>query len=54
MHYCLGAALARQEGAVAFSTLFQRFCAGHLATDTLVYKPMVIARALEHLPVVLT
>jgi len=54
MHYCLGAALARQEGAVAFSTLFQRFRTVQLATDTLVYKPMVIARALEHLPVVLT
>ena len=54
MHYCLGAALARQEGAVAFSTLFQRFRTVHLATDTLVYKPMVIAQALEHLPIVLT
>jgi cytochrome P450 len=54
MHYCLGAALARQEGAVAFSTLFQRFRTVQLATDTLVYKPMVIARALEQLPVVLT
>ena len=54
MHYCLGAALARQEGAGAFSTLFQRFRTVQLATDTLVYKPMVIARALEQLPVVLT
>ena len=54
MHYCLGAALARQEGAVAFSTLFQRFRTVQLATDTLVYKPMVIARALERLPVVFT
>jgi cytochrome P450 len=54
MHYCLGAALARQEGAVAFSTLFQRFRTVQLATDTLVYKPMVIARALERLLVVLT
>jgi cytochrome P450 len=54
MHYCLGAPLARQEGAVAFSTLFQRFRTVQLATDTLVYKPMVIVRALESLPVVLT
>jgi cytochrome P450 len=54
MHYCLGAALARQEGAAAFSTLFQRFHTVQLATDTLVYKPMVIARALERLPVVFT
>jgi cytochrome P450 len=52
-HYCLGAPLARQEGEVAFSTLFQHFHTLSLATDTPVYKPMVIARALEHLPVVL-
>ena len=25
MHYCLGAALARQEGEVAFEALFRRF-----------------------------
>jgi cytochrome P450 len=53
MHYCLGAPLARQEGEVAFTTLFQRFRTFTLATDTLVYKPMVIARALERLPVVM-
>lgn len=52
-HYCLGAPLARQEGEVAFSTLFQRCHTLTLATDQLVYKPMVIARALERLPVVL-
>lgn len=52
-HYCLGAPLARQEGEVAFSTLFQRYHTLTLATDQLVYKPMVIARALERLPVVL-
>lgn len=53
MHYCLGAPLARQEGEVTFTTLFQRFRTFTLATDTLVYKPMVIARALERLPVVM-
>jgi cytochrome P450 len=53
MHYCLGAPLARQEGDVAFTTLVQRFRTFALATDTLVYKPMVIARALERLPVVM-
>jgi cytochrome P450 len=51
IHYCLGAPLARQEGEVAFTILFQRFHTFALATDTLVYKPMVIARALETLPV---
>ncbi len=53
-HYCLGAPLARQEGEVAFSTLFQRCRTLTLATDRLVYKPMVIARALERLPVLLS
>jgi cytochrome P450 len=52
-HYCLGAPLARQEGEVAFATLFHRFLRCTLATDQLVYKPMAIARALERLPVVL-
>lgn len=52
-HYCLGAPLARQEGEVAFSTLFQRCRTLTLATARPTYKPMVIARALEHLPVVL-
>lgn len=50
-HYCLGAPLARLEAEVAFATLFQRFRSLVLATDRLVYKPMVIARALETLPV---
>ena len=50
-HYCLGAPLARLEGEVTFTTLFQHFHTFTLATDTPVYKPMVIARALETLPV---
>jgi cytochrome P450 len=54
IHYCVGAPLARQEGEVAFTTLFQRFHTFALATETLVYKPMVIARALETLPVRMT
>ena len=52
-HYCLGAPLARQEGEVAFTTLFQRCHTLTLATERPTYKPMVIARALERLPVVL-
>lgn len=50
-HYCLGAPLARLEGEVAFTTLFDRFRTFTLATDRPTYKPMVIARALERLPV---
>jgi cytochrome P450 len=49
----LGAPLARLEGEVAFTTLFQRFHTFALATETLVYKPLVIARALETLPVLM-
>jgi cytochrome P450 len=52
-HYCLGAPLARLEGEVAFTTLFRRFNTFTLAADKPVYKPMVIARALERLPVVM-
>ena len=52
-HYCIGAPLARLEGAVAFETLFRRFNTITLGTDDLVYKPMVIARALERLSVVM-
>jgi hypothetical protein len=52
-HYCLGAPLARLEGEIAFSTLFKRFDTFVLATDKPVYKPMVIARALDHLPIVM-
>lgn len=52
-HYCLGAPLARQEGEVAFTTLFHRFRTFTLTTNRPTYKPMVIARALENLPVVM-
>ena len=52
-HYCLGAPLARLEGMASFASLFQRFRTFRLDTEQLVYKPMVIARALEQLPVVM-
>ena len=53
MHYCLGAPLARLEGEASFTSLFQRFRTFRLETEQLLYKPMVIARALEQLPVVM-
>ena len=53
IHYCLGAPLARLEGEVAFTTLFRRFRHFELATDRLEYKPVVIARGLRALPLVM-
>lgn len=53
IHYCLGAPLARQEAEIAFTTLFRRFRHFSLATDRLEWKPVVIARALKELPVVM-
>jgi cytochrome P450 len=54
IHFCLGAALARLEARVAFSTLFERF--GHitLAQDSINYHPNIAFRGLVSLPVVLS
>ncbi|MFI2208789.1 cytochrome P450 [Streptomyces sp. NPDC020141] len=55
VHHCLGAPLARMQGAVAFRTLLER-CPG-LALDAdpegLVWRPSLMLRGLHHLPVVL-
>lgn len=52
-HYCLGAALARQEAEVALSALFSRFPGLTLActTDELTWDPIPGARRLHELPV---
>jgi cytochrome P450 len=52
-HYCLGAALARQEGEVALHALFDRFPGLALAVDpaALPWVPMPGARRLASLPV---
>ncbi len=52
-HYCLGAALARLEGAVAIGTLVQRFPDVALAGDV-EYNGRLNLRGLDHLPVQLT
>ncbi|MFG2499348.1 cytochrome P450 [Streptomyces sp. NPDC048441] len=53
IHHCLGAPLARMQGAVAFRTLLER-CPG-LALDTepgdLVWRPSLMLRGLHQLPV---
>jgi cytochrome P450 len=49
-HFCLGAALARLEGAVAIGTLVRRFPGIELAGEP-VRKTTFTLRGLEHLPV---
>ncbi|MCE3553713.1 cytochrome P450 [Pseudonocardia sp. RS11V-5] len=52
-HYCLGAALARQEGEVALRALFTRFPSLELAVppEELVWQPVPGSRRLTALPV---
>jgi cytochrome P450 len=54
-HYCLGASLAVLEGRIALATLFRRCPDLRLAlpVESLRWRRMVPARALEALPVVL-
>lgn len=53
IHYCLGAPLARMEGQIAISTLLRRLPTLQLAVapDTLHYRPSMLVRGLERLPV---
>jgi cytochrome P450 len=50
-HYCLGAALARQEGEVALRMLFERYPDIRFAGDAPQWLPMPGARRLTTLPV---
>lgn len=50
-HFCVGAALARMEGQIAFSTLFHRLGDLQLARDTPAWRPAFGVRSLETLPV---
>jgi cytochrome P450 PksS len=53
VHYCLGAPLARLEGAIAFNTLLRRLPDLKLAVpvSSLRYRPGIQLRGLEALPV---
>lgn len=53
IHFCLGAPLARMEGQIALTTLFQRFPRMRLAgpADSLRWRKILPLRGLEALPV---
>ena len=53
IHYCLGAPLARLEGHIAIGSLLARFPGLDLAVpaEELVWRPGILMRGLEHLPV---
>jgi pimeloyl-[acyl-carrier protein] synthase len=51
IHFCLGAALARLEGQIAFTTVLHRFPHLRLATDTLEWQEHPTFRGLKSLPV---
>jgi cytochrome P450 len=51
LHVCFGAPLARTQGKIALGALFRRAPRLALAADRLEYKPSLLSRALEALPV---
>jgi cytochrome P450 len=52
IHYCLGASLARLEGAVSISRILERFPDLRLADEELSWNPVLLTRGLTALPVV--
>ena len=50
-HFCVGAALARLEGAVAIGALLARFPRIGLASNAVRWRPNTTMRGLEALPV---
>ncbi len=53
-HYCLGAALAKMEGDLVFTTLVTRFPEARLLTDEITYGGSAMLRAIRRLPTALT
>jgi cytochrome P450 len=51
IHHCLGAPLARMETELALTTLVRRAPKLALASDDVTYKPSVVLRGVESLPV---
>jgi cytochrome P450 len=50
-HYCAGATLARLEAEIAMATLARRCPSLALAAEELTFRPNVILRGLESIPV---
>lgn len=53
VHYCLGAELARLEGAIAISSFVRRFPDMRLLADEVPWRPAPVLRGLEALPLAL-
>ena len=51
IHYCLGAAIARLEGALGLGAILERFPDASLATDNFEWDPLILSRSLKRLPV---
>ena len=51
IHYCLGAAIARLEGALGLGAILERFPGATLAADTFEWDPLILSRSLKRLPV---
>jgi len=51
IHFCLGAALARLEGKIAFRAIAQRLPNLELATDHVPYSPALGKRSISSLPI---
>jgi hypothetical protein len=51
IHYCLGSALARMEGEILFPMLLRTFPRLELETSVFDWRPSVILRSLDSLPV---
>ena len=51
IHYCLGASIARLEGALGLGAFLERFPNASLAADAFEWDPLVLSRSLKRLPI---